>query len=343
MVFLEEVKKYKKALDEELESCFCDTTCGYDGTINKQVADNLKSFVLNGGKRLRPIALIKSFSGLGGDKNILRPSLCVELMHNATLVHDDIMDQDDMRRGEETFHKRMQKSSKNKRFGEDMGILGGNILLSMALSTIQNSEFSEQSKNLASKIFNNTYLILNQGQIQDISFEMRKSVTEDEYLKMAEGKTSALFEASMKIGAVFSKATNEQLTYVEEYAKNAASAFQIRDDVMTLEEPEEVTGKKQGNDIMENKKTLLLIKALEFSNENQKKIIQKSLGNKNATKEEINQAIDVFKDTGAIDYIKDFCEQLVEKALENLKNVGYTKESEEFFKEFAYYLIKRRY
>lgn len=227
------------------------------------------AYILNlGGKRLRPVLTLMTADCFDGDTNqALDAALAVEVFHNFSLIHDDIMDAAPLRRGHQTVHEKWDLNT---------GILSGDAMLIMAYQLFENYQ-PETFQKLA-KLFSKTALEVCEGQQYDIDFEMRSDVSIPEYLKMIEYKTAVLVGAAMKMGAIIANASTEDQNRCYEFGKNLGIAFQLQDDYLDAFGNPETFGKQVGGDIIENKKTYLYLKALEFSSESdQQKLDRKSV------------------------------------------------------------------
>ncbi len=357
MDFQIKLKQYKQIIDSKLEIFF-------DGIIAEVKDDSLrmsynfmKEFVLNGGKRLRPIALIMAYNAVGGEdeKSIYLPSLSVELLHNSTLVHDDIMDEDELRRGKPTVYKRFQEwflgnygennskgslfDNTSSRFAVSNAILNGNVLLDLGYSVLADSGIGDSGK--AFSILNDSYRAIVDGQVMDIMTEFNKDISEEQYFDMISRKTADLFKASIHIGAVLGGANENQIENLLNYAVQAAIAFQIKDDIMDVS-PDMNKGHELGSDIRQGKKNILVIKALELGSDVEKKKILEIVGKENASLDEINSLIEIFKLTGAIDYANTLSRRRIESAKNYLRKAEINEEGFEFFDKLADYMVERR-
>ncbi|UKM65977.1 polyprenyl synthetase family protein [Flavobacteriaceae bacterium GSB9] len=219
------------------------------------------TYILNlGGKRLRPVLTLMTTDIFNGDyKTAMDAALSIEVFHNFSLVHDDIMDDAPLRRGKQTVHEKWDINT---------GILSGDAMLIMAYQLFENYE-SKTFQALA-KLFSKTALEVCEGQQYDIDFETRTDVSIDAYLKMIEYKTAVLVGAAMKMGAIVAHASEANQNRIYEFGKNLGIAFQLQDDYLDAFGDPEAFGKQVGGDIIENKKTYLYLKALEFSNASDK-------------------------------------------------------------------------
>src|SRR6478736_7233214 len=208
-----------------------------------------------GGKRMRPVLTLMAADIFGADfQKALPAAMAVEVFHNFSMVHDDIMDDAPLRRGKETVHER---------WNIDTGILSGDAMLILAYQYFEQYE-PTVFRDLA-KLFSKTALEVCEGQQWDVDFETRKDVTIPEYLKMIEYKTAVLVAAAMKMGAIIAKTSEENANLIYDFGLNLGLAFQLQDDYLDAFGDPETFGKQVGGDIIENKKTYLYLKALEFS------------------------------------------------------------------------------
>lgn len=232
----------------------------------ESINDNLiyvpSSYLLSlGGKRIRPLLLLMAHQMFNNNiKTSLPAALAIELFHNFTLLHDDIMDESIIRRGQATV---------NKKWSNNTAILSGDIMLVHSYRLL-NKLRSDHSKEIF-EVFNTAALEVCEGQYMDMVFEDRNDVNIDEYIKMIQYKTAALLSASMKIGAINAGANDTSSENLYDFGKNIGIAFQLNDDFLDVFGDTENLGKKIGGDIMMNKKTYLYLKSLELSNNKQKK------------------------------------------------------------------------
>ncbi|MBL7055859.1 polyprenyl synthetase family protein [Candidatus Woesearchaeota archaeon] len=357
MEFQEFLKKYKKNVDFEIKKFFDRKIKNTKDPILNISYKHLKEFTLRNGKRIRPISSIIAYNSCKTDKKIYPFCFVPELFHASSLVHDDIMDEDSLRRNKKTMHKIFEEYYKkrfkdkkyfgdifgnlSKRFSTSMGIIQGNILYSLAYSSIIEAKIKNDTKKKILEVFNKAYCKTNEGQIFDLLISSREKSTQKDYIQLVAGKTSAPLTASILFGLIAGNATKNQIMNMERYAHHTGIAFQIHDDIIDISKKMN-KGRNLGSDIKKGNKTLLIIKALETKNKNQKKIIQKTLGNEKATKKEINETINAIKDSGALDYCKEFSEKNILLAKKYLKKAKLNKESEKFFYELSDYVIKRK-
>ena len=290
-------------------------------------------YILNlGGKRLRPVLTLMTTDIFGEDfKKGMNAALAVEVFHNFSLIHDDIMDEAPLRRGKETVHEKWDLNT---------GILSGDAMLIMAYQLFENYE-TEVFKNLA-KLFSKTALEVCEGQQYDIDFETRDDVTIPEYLKMIEYKTAVLVGAAMKMGAIVAQASEESQNNIYEFGLNLGIAFQLQDDYLDAFGNPDTFGKQIGGDIIENKKTYLYLKALEFSN-NEDEILLKDLFSVNPkdNTDKIETVKQLFVSSGSVEATKEAIEAYTIKAFSVLDIINISDDKRAVLKQFGEQLMKR--
>lgn len=231
-----------------------------------------------GGKRLRPITTLMSCDLFGGYlKKALPAALSVEMFHNFTLIHDDIMDKASLRRGKETVHKKWDKS---------VGILSGDALMILSYQMLEYYNGDEFKKIYA--LFNKTALQICEGQQYDMDFETRSDVSLNEYIKMISYKTAVLLASSLKTGAIISNANKQDEQLIYDFGYNLGIAFQLQDDYLDVFGTEGF-GKKIGGDIEENKKTFLYLKALELASNKDKEELLNLFKTKEKTENKVKK------------------------------------------------------
>lgn len=285
-----------------------------------------------GGKRLRPVLTLMTAEIFNGDyKKALDAALSIEVFHNFSLVHDDIMDAAPLRRGQETVHEKWDINT---------GILSGDAMLIMAYQLFENYD-ANTFQSLA-KLFSKTAIEVCEGQQYDIDFETRNDVSVPEYLKMIEYKTAVLVGAAMKMGAIVANASKDDQNNIYEFGRNLGIAFQLQDDYLDAFGNPETFGKQVGGDIIENKKTYLYLKALEFSNE-EDRIKLRSLFNTtlegNDTK--INIVKHLFNTSGASDATQKEIKNYTNKAFFVLESLDISEDKKTLLRNFGNSLMNR--
>ena len=221
-----------------------------------------------GGKRIRPVLMLLSYNLFKEDpETILMPACALETYHNYTLLHDDLMDNADLRRGHETVHKKWNANT---------AILSGDSMLVLAYQRMQQCSSDKMAEVLA--LFTETALEIGEGQEYDMAFEHRDDVSEEEYIEMIRLKTSVLLACALKIGAILAGASKENADNLYRFGEQIGLAFQLQDDFLDVYGDTRVFGKAIGGDITSNKKTFMLINALNHANEEQRRQLESWIG-----------------------------------------------------------------
>jgi len=286
-----------------------------------------------GGKRLRPVLTLMTAEIFGvNHKEALNAALAVEVFHNFSLVHDDIMDDAPLRRGEETVHEKWNLNT---------GILSGDAMLIQAYQLFESYE-NDTFRGLA-QIFSKTALEVCEGQQYDVDFEVRNDVTEAEYLKMIEYKTAVLVGAAMKMGALVADASEADTEKIYDFGRLLGIAFQLQDDYLDAFGDPETFGKQVGGDIIENKKTFLYLKAIENGSTDDREKLVAMFANKNEVSNttKIIFAKEVFDRSGASELTKDAIKNYTEQALEVLDSISVSDDKKQVLKDFGESLMFR--
>lgn len=286
-----------------------------------------------GGKRLRPLLATIVSESVGGKPSTAIPfGAALELVHNFTLVHDDIMDEDDTRRGIKTVHAQ---------WGVPEAILAGDAMFARAFEIVLDSDVDSPRAVKLVEILARSVRLLAEGQQMDMDSEKRKSVTTEEYLKMIERKTAVLYSAAAQGGAVVGGGGEAQQEALFEFGRLIGLGFQIWDDVLDLRSDQETFGKPVLNDIRNGKKTLIVVNALEDLRGQRRKDFLSVLGKKNAKMKELTMARDILEEVGAVDHAVRVAAELVAKAKDRLSVLQET-EHKEALKSFADYMVTRK-
>jgi len=287
-----------------------------------------RHLVDSGGKRLRPSMLLLAAEAAGGEALALAPAaVSIELVHNFTLIHDDIMDNADVRWGRPAVHKI---------WGQSGAILAGDTLYSKAFQVLGMTAASPERILGAMNMLSRTCTAICEGQWLDMEFESKDRVTENEYMEMIEKKTGVLYGASAGMGALLAGAPLEVVRALDEFGRLTGMGFQLQDDVIDLLTPEEVSGKRQGGDLIEGKKTLIMIHA--FAND----IVVPVFSKKDASAEEIFRSISILEGSGSIEYARSRAEEMVAQGKRALDVLPPSSATETLL-ELADYMIRRRY
>jgi len=290
--------------------------------------DAVKYLPAAGGKRLRPIMAMLACEAAGGERRKAIPfGIALEITHTFTLIHDDIMDRDEERRGMPSVHKK---------FGEATAILAGDALFAKAFEIATETE---GSPDIVKKLVKNLAVMsreICEGQEMDMSFEESDEVSEDDFLLMIEKKTAKMFEHAALGGAIISGADEEKQAALQNYGRNVGMAFQIWDDCLDI--IGKGIGKPVGSDIREGKKTLIFLHAMRESSEKEK--LMELYGKKDMTDEELNEVISILERAGSIDYAKDMAMKFSADARKNLKKLEGRK-AREMLEKIAIFAVER--
>jgi geranylgeranyl diphosphate synthase type II len=294
-------------------------------------------YILNlGGKRLRPILALMACEARGKDPAAAIPAaMAVELFHNFSLLHDDIMDEAPLRRGQKTVHEKWSSNT---------AILSGDVMLVKAYEQI--AKMPSERLGDALKSFNKMAVEVCEGQQLDMDFEQRMDVQSSEYLRMIELKTAVLLGCSLELGSYCAGAEPEQADALRQFGTQMGVAFQLMDDYLDSFGDPEKFGKQVGGDIIQNKKTYLLIQALEKaeSDQNQQKLLELlELPTQTADQRErkVEQVRDIYRKYAIDDICKQAIQQHHEKAIESLESSELSDEAREAFRTFASWLLNR--
>jgi len=265
-------------------------------------------------------------------KEALNAALAVEVFHNFSLVHDDIMDDAPLRRGEQTVHEKWNLNT---------GILSGDAMLIQAYQLFEGYE-NDTFRGLA-QVFSKTALEVCEGQQYDVDFEVRNDVTEAEYLKMIEYKTAVLVGAAMKMGALVANASEADTEKIYDFGRLLGIAFQLQDDYLDAFGDPETFGKQVGGDIIENKKTFLYLKAIENGSTDDRERLVAMFANKNGVDNttKIVFAKEVFDRSGASELTKEAIKNYTEQALEVLDSISVSDDKKQVLKDFGESLMFR--
>lgn len=286
-----------------------------------------------GGKRLRPILTLMAAEAFNKDYKIaLDAALSIEIFHNFSLIHDDIMDVAPLRRGQPTVHEKWDINT---------GILSGDAMLILAYQLFERYD-ATTFQDLA-KLFSKTALEVCEGQQYDMDFETREDVSVEEYLKMIEFKTAVLVAAAMKMGAIVASASKEDQDYIYEFGRLLGIAFQLQDDYLDAFGDSETFGKQIGGDIIENKKTFLFIKAVEFSNDEDKLELQHLFGiNPTDPTDKIETVKHIFQTSGSADATRSEIENYTKQAFAVLDSLSIPENNKRDLRVFGDDLMNRR-
>ena len=285
-----------------------------------------------GGKRLRPVLTLLATDLFGGTVvDSIKPALGIEVFHNFTLLHDDIMDNAPLRRGEATVHEKWNVNA---------AILSGDVMFVQAFSLVTSckNEFLRDVLDL----FNVTAVEVCEGQQHDMDFESRNDVSIDEYIEMIRLKTSVLVACALKLGAILASASKDDAEKLYDFGLNLGIAFQIKDDILDVFGDAALVGKKVGGDILANKKTYLLLKALEDADESQN-ITLKSWLSKEGGSEKVEAVTEIFEALSVKEKADEVMDGYYQKSLEALDAIQIDAAKKKYLHDFARGLMSRNF
>ena len=295
--------------------------------------DPIKYVLSIGGKRVRPVLTMLSYNLYKDDPlSIMPQAIGLETYHNFTLLHDDLMDHADMRRGHETVHKK---------WDANRAILSGDTMLLQAFERVEDCDPAKLPA--VFKVFIQTTLEIGEGQQLDVEFETRNDVTEDEYIEMIRLKTSVLLACACKVGSIMADAPAEDVENMYKFGEKLGLAFQLQDDLLDVYGDPAVFGKNIGGDITSNKKTYMLINAVNRANPAQREQLMKWIDAKEFDRNEKVKAVtELYNEIG----IRELCEQKIEeyyqKSLVYLAKVNLPEERKVELKAYAAEMMKRQ-
>lgn len=356
MVIEKELKKFKAVFDKEMEK-FLNLKIAQAKKISPEAGEMvqiLKNYTLGSGKRIRPALMYYTYLALGGKntKEAMGLSMASELIHTFLIIHDDVMDRDNLRRGMESVHCTYKKQAlKNNysvsasHYGNSQAISIGDMCYGFVGDIISQSKIDSGIKDKLLKKMSDIVFNTAIGQFHDVfAAAAKQGIRTKHVLTILEYKTARYtVEGPLHMGAIMSGANDKVLKILSDFAIPLGIAFQIQDDILGVFGSSEETGKPVGADIREGKKTLLVIKALEKGNVKQKKDILLALGDHYARTKQIEKVRKAIIDTGSLEYSKKLERKLAKDSCLALERSNLNKESKEFFFAVADFMIKRKY
>ncbi|MFD2865038.1 polyprenyl synthetase family protein [Mucilaginibacter antarcticus] len=287
-----------------------------------------------GGKRMRPALLLMACDLFGGNvEKAMPPALAIEVFHNFTLMHDDIMDKAPLRRGRTTVHEK---------WNQNAAILSGDVMLIEGYKLMMQVE--DRFLRVILDIFNNTAVGVCEGQQLDMDFEVRDDVKIDEYIYMIRLKTAVVLGGALKIGSILGGADMKDADLVAEFGENLGLAFQLQDDMLDVYGSPEKFGKQVGGDIIANKKTYLLIKALELADATQKTELNKWIAiTEFDNQKKVEAVTGIYNAVQVKQYAETTMHQYADKAFDALEKINLPEENKQYLRDFADSLMVREY
>lgn len=285
-----------------------------------------------GGKRIRPLLCLIAADMFSDDiEKAKSAAIAIEILHNFTLLHDDIMDQSPLRRGKETVYKK---------FNSNKAILSGDTMFALAYKYLLDYD-KDIAKDLV-EILTQASIEVCEGQAFDMEFETRNDVSIEEYINMIRLKTGILLSCALRLGAVTANCTKENLVLLDEFAQNIGIAFQIQDDILDCWSDLEVFGKVTGKDIVDNKKTFLYLKALEIGSDRQQNILKELYSSKNFESTQKEQVVkSIYEDLKIKEIAKKEMVYYHNLAIQSLEKINIDQERKENLRLFSEKLMNR--
>ncbi len=299
-----------------------------------ELYEPIKYILSLGGKRMRPALLLMACDLFGGDvRKAIPPALAIEVFHNFTLMHDDIMDNAPLRRGKTTVHER---------WNSNVGILSGDVMLIEGYKLMM--QVDEHLLRPILNIFNETAVGVCEGQQIDMEFETRNGVRIDEYITMIRLKTAVVLGGALKIGAIIGGASAEDANLLHTFGEQLGIAFQLQDDILDVYGNPEKFGKQVGGDILSNKKTFLLIKALELADRGQTSELKNWLSDTNFdAQEKIAVVTSIYDQLQVRQYAEKAMQTYADKAFAALDAINLPDDHKQYLRDFADGLMIREH
>ncbi len=313
-IHIQKHNQYKKLVDTQLHQC-----------VQKKKPNSLyepiRYILAGGGKRIRPLLTIFACEAVGGKgKNALHAAVALEILHNFTLVHDDIMDNAAARRGRATIHTK---------WDSNVAILAGDELIAIAYRELLKTQSPEIAR--ITNVFTDGVVEVCEGQALDKEYEYRTNVTIHEYLEMISKKTGKMIAIAAEIGAIIGGGTEKEIQILKNYGTSLGRAFQIQDDLLDVIADEKEFGKTIGGDIVEGKKTFLFIEAYQRAKGEDKKFLHKVLLNNGTTKKNISHVREIYKKYGVLELAHNFVTKDITKANQELQKLRNPKAKETLY------------
>ncbi len=321
----------------------------------KDYYSTLRDYFLSGGKRIRPLLCIATYNAFKDkpDNKIVMPSVGTEFLHNASLIHDDIIDKDDFRRGKPAFHYRFRqyhekydlKKMVAGDFGTNIGIIGGDTAFFMGLEAYLFNEFDKNLNLKAIEYYELAFKEISDGVLIEINLVNQKDLSIQDYIEMISLKTGALIEKSILIGANYAEVDEKYYKHLSTYGKNLGIIFQIIDDILGSFGDEKVTGKPTDGDIKECKKTCLLLEAYEQLEERDRNRLDELIGKSNMKDVDVQEVKELFVKANVEKSCKSLADKYYQEAKSSLNKLKpVINQSElEFFENLLIFVAERKF
>ncbi len=347
--------KFIPKINEAIKKIYDRKLNAVDNSFLKDYYSELKDYFLSGGKRIRPLLCIATYNAFtnGGDDKIFMASVGTEFLHNASLVHDDIIDKDDFRRGKPAFHYRFRqyhekydlKKMVAEDFGTNIGIIGGDSAFFMGLEAYFFNEFEKELNLRAIEYYQNAYIEISDGVLIEVDMVNQTDLTIEEYINMISLKTGALIQKSILIGANYAKVDEKNRKLLATYGMNLGIIFQIIDDILGTFGDEKILGKPTDGDIREGKKTCLLITALSNLSLEKKNRLIELIENPEMAEKDVDDVRGLFKEANAIENCRNLAKKYFEEAQSSLEELkaNINPSEYEFFENLLKFVAERKF
>ncbi len=341
------VSYYRKKIDGEIIKYFNEKFSEVKDDLSKNAIDLIRDFTVNGGKRLRPVFMILGHNLFKNEnENIFRASISIELAQSYLIIHDDVIDQSDVRRGRPAMHvairnRLLDGTERSKRMGEGLAIVAGDLAEAYAHESLLTSDFGSSEIIRADLELTKTIETTGYGQFLDIMSTVLDSFCVNDLMRLHLWKTAKYtLEGPLSMGAILS-GTRKDIFPLKSYGKLLGIAFQLKDDILGLFGDEKVIGKSIFSDVNEGKKTLLMLKAIEFSNDSDRKFIGESLKSGNISRNDFERLKKIVMDSGSYDYSLMLMKRLVGGARLYLEQVDGNSVTKSVLNWLSDYMINR--
>jgi geranylgeranyl diphosphate synthase type I len=346
-------ERYSALVEEELAKFLEEKARSAADERRRRVVEEISRFTLGGGKRLRPLLMILGYAGSKGvvDNRIVRASISIELVHSYLLMHDDVMDRDEFRRGRPTVWRAFRDLraeayglEEATHYGYSMAIIAGDLAAAYAVQALLRSEFEYDVVLKAVELMQDVIEKTGHGQILDMTLEKEplSAVKEEDVLEVHKLKTALYtIDGPLRMGGILARADEDLLRAYTRYAIPVGIAFQLQDDILGVFGDEAIVGKPVDSDIKEGKRTLLVVKAWERATPEQRRVMERVLGNRLASKEEVEVVREIMRSTGALDYVRELALRLAREGSSALDEADVSSDVREVLKDLAKVVVER--
>ena len=345
----EYTKRYRERIDDILEDFLSKKVEETDDRFNKMIYGEIKRFVLSPGKRIRPHLVLLGYEGIAGeepDGEVLKIAAAMEMLHTYRLIHDDVIDRDEVRRNEPTLWKSVEDDIKSwgpttRHDAFSLAILAGDILRSFIDQMIMTADLPRRMRSEIMQYIAKVDESTNRGQVLDVSLSRipLNLVSEEDVLKVYRYKTALYsINAPLGLGAILA---GEDSDYYLKFALPVGIAFQITDDILGIFGDPKTTGKPADSDIKEGKRTILIWYAWNHGSDSQRSVLERVLGNENAKERDVEKVREIIVKTGALEYARELSKEYVKEGKEALRKMDISPKALEVLLDLADYIVER--